>query len=539
MTAGNITTAGAVNAAGLITGGNITTAGAVTSATLSVSGTATVGNVSTVGFLSAQGNITSNANVITDFIVARTAGSLEIATTGTDTSINLKPQGTGSVDVNSKKITNLGTPTAAADAATKQYVDDVAQGLHVHASCNAATTTTLAVISGGTVTYDNGTAGVGATLTTTGTYTTIDGVTLTNGMRILVKNEAAPANNGIYVRTSSTVLTRATDFDTGAEIQGGDFTFVTGGTQYNSTGWVQIDEVTVVGTDPIEWLQFSGAGEYTAGAGLLLTGTVFSAQVANTQMEINGSNEIAIKAGAVLVTPNIGAATGTSLSVTGTVTAASFSGPLSNGSSNVFIPASGGNVNISVGGTPNVFVVTSTGANVTGALGVTGNVTAQNFIGNFIGNISGNITIPGSNTGVVFNDDGFANTSGAFTFNKSTNVVTVSSVLAVTANTKITGATVTTSSTNATIIATFPVANVTGVEYIVKGISTAGNAYSMATVQAVTNGTAVDYSVFGTLGLGSATFTDLSVVIDGSNIALQVNAASAASTDWTTQYRLI
>jgi hypothetical protein len=538
MTAGNITTAGAVNAAGLITGGNITTAGAVTSATLSVSGTATVGNVSTVGFLSAQGNITSNANVITDFIVARTAGSLEIATTGTDTSINLKPQGTGSVDVNSKKITNLATPTAPADAATKQYVDDVAQGLHVHASCNAATTTTLAVISGGTVTYNNGTDGVGATLTTTGTYTTIDGVTLTNGMRILVKNEVAPANNGIYVRTSSTVLTRATDFDTGAEIQGGDFTFVTGGTQYNSTGWVQVDEVTVVGTDPIEWLQFSGAGEYTAGQGLRLDGNQFNANVAPDQLEINGSNQIAIKAGAVLVTPNIGAATGTSLSVTGTVTAADFSGPLSNGSSNVFIPAAGGNVNISVGGTPNVFVVTSTGANVAGALGVTGNVTASNFIGNFIGNISGNITIPGANTAVVFNDGGFANTSSAFTFNKDSNVVTVSSVLAVTANTQITGATVTTSSTNAVTIATFPKAGITGVEYIVKGIA-AGTAYSMATVQAVTDGTAVDYSVFGTLGLGAATFTDLVVVVAGSNIELKVNAASSTSTVWTTQYRLI
>jgi hypothetical protein len=332
-------------------------------------------------------------------------------------------------------------------------------------------------------------------------------------------------------------LTRATDFDTGAEIQGGDFTFVTAGTQYNSTGWVQVDEVTTVGTDPIEWVQFSGAGTYTAGAGLLLTGTVFSAQVANTQMEINGSNEIAIKAGAVLVTPNIGAATGTSLSVTGNVTAANFFGPLSAGSSNVTV-LTNGNVNLTAGGNTSL-VVTSTGANIAGALGVTGNVTAQNFIGNVVGNISGNITIPGANTQVVFNDNGVANTSAAFTFNKTSNVVTVSSVLAVTANTKITGATVTTVGTNTTTIATFPVAGVTGVEYLVKGVSTAGNAYSMATVQAVTNGTAVEYSIFGTLALGSATFTDLAVAIDGSNIVLTVNAASAASTDWTTQYRLI
>lgn len=160
--------------------------------------------------------------------------------------------------------------------ATKQYVDEIAQGLHTHASCIAATTTTLASISSGTVTYSNGTSGVGATLTTTGSYTTIDGVTLSNGMRILVKDEATLANNGIYVRTSATVLTRATDFDSSAEIQGGDFTFVTSGTQYNSTGWVQIDNITTVGTDPVDWEQFSGAGTYLAGTGLTLTGNTFS-----------------------------------------------------------------------------------------------------------------------------------------------------------------------------------------------------------------------------------------------------------------------
>jgi hypothetical protein len=161
--------------------------------------------------------------------------------------------------------------------------------LHIHPSCNAATTTTLASISGGTVTYNNGTAGVGATLTTTGTYTTIDGVTLSDGMRILVKNEATQANNGIYVRTSATVLTRADDFNTAVEIAGGDFTFVTAGTQYNSTGWVQIDDVTTVGTDPIVWEQFSGAGTYQAGTGLTLTGTTFSVNASQTQVTAVGT----------------------------------------------------------------------------------------------------------------------------------------------------------------------------------------------------------------------------------------------------------
>ena len=174
-------------------------------------------------------------------------------------------------------VTVTQDPTAALDLATKQYVDAVAEGLHVHASCAAATTGTLASITGGTVTYNNGTAGVGATLTLSVALTVLDGYTLLNGDRVLVKNEATQANNGIYTwATGGTVLTRATDFDTAAEMASGDFTFVSNGTLYGSTGWVQTDPVTVVGTSPVTWIQFSGSGAYTAGTGLTLTGTQFS-----------------------------------------------------------------------------------------------------------------------------------------------------------------------------------------------------------------------------------------------------------------------
>jgi len=174
-------------------------------------------------------------------------------------------------------VTVTQDPTAALDLATKQYVDAVAEGLHVHAACAAATPGTLASITGGTVTYNNGTAGVGATLTLSVALTVLDGYTLLNGDRVLVKNEATQANNGIYTwATGGTVLTRATDFDTAAEMASGDFTFVSNGTLYASTGWVQTDPVTVVGTSPVTWVQFSGSGAYTAGTGLTLTGTQFS-----------------------------------------------------------------------------------------------------------------------------------------------------------------------------------------------------------------------------------------------------------------------
>jgi hypothetical protein len=174
-------------------------------------------------------------------------------------------------------LTLSADPSNNLHAATKQYVDNVAAGLHIHEAVQAATTGTLAVMSGGSVTYNNGTSGVGATLTLGTALSTIDGFSLTNGDRILVKNEANTAHNGIYTRTSSTVLTRATDSDSAAEMSGGDFTFVENGTLYNSTGWVVENEVNTVGTDAVLYAQFSGAGTFTANtaSGLDLVGNDF------------------------------------------------------------------------------------------------------------------------------------------------------------------------------------------------------------------------------------------------------------------------
>jgi hypothetical protein len=213
-------------------------------------------------------------------------------------------------------------PVSALQLATKQYVDAVAEGLHVHASCAAATPATLASITGGTVTYNNGTAGVGATLTLSNALSVLDGYTLLNGDRVLVKNEAAQANNGIYTwATGGTVLTRATDFDTAAEIASGDFTFVTYGTLYANTGWVQTNPVTTVGTDSIVWSQFTGAGTYTAGTGLTLAGTQFS--ITNTAVAagaygsatqvgtftVNAQGQLTA-ASNITVTPAVGSITG-------------------------------------------------------------------------------------------------------------------------------------------------------------------------------------------------------------------------------------
>jgi len=373
------------------------------------------------GTVTANGNIdganatilgqTTTGNLVTDTITAPT-GNLTISAVGTNEDIVLAPTGTGNVDVTNHRITSLATPTASTDAATKQYVDDIAQGLHVHAPCIVASTDTLATMSGGTVAYNNGTAGVGATLTISGsTITAIDGITLSSSDRILIKDESNQAHNGIYVYTSSTVLTRADDFDTPTEMAGGDFTFIQQGTLYNDTGWVMTDPVTTVGTDPINWVQFSGAGTFTAGPGLTLNGTEFSVNVDEITTTITGGN-VVVKSGAVFTTPNIGTATGTSLTVTGNVSANNLSiSNLANIDGNLTVSANiVASDNITANGT-----VFGNNANITNLLTVpTANITNVNVSTNIISNT---ITI---NTEALLNTANFSGnvifSSGLVTF---------------------------------------------------------------------------------------------------------------------------
>jgi ketosteroid isomerase-like protein len=139
------------------------------------------------------------------------------------------------------------------------------------------------------------------------------------GARVLVKDQTTTSQNGIYVLVDTDgdwSLVRASDHDTAAEVQAGDFVFVSGGDIYAATGWVQTETVTTLGTDPILWSQFSGAGTFLAGDGLTLTGSVFAVG-AGTGITVNTSDvavDTTVVARKALAT--IGDNTATSFNVT-------------------------------------------------------------------------------------------------------------------------------------------------------------------------------------------------------------------------------
>lgn len=172
-------------------------------------------------------------------------------------------------------LTLAGDPTQSLQAATKQYVDNLASGLNIKTSARAGTTGALAAA------YSNGTSGVGATLTAdpSAVLPTIGGVSLSVGDRVLVKDQGSAAENGVYVVTQTSspwTLTRATDFDASSEIEAGDAFFIGEGS-LQSTQWVMnTPGVITVGTTAIEFTQFGGPASLTAGAGISITGGIVS-----------------------------------------------------------------------------------------------------------------------------------------------------------------------------------------------------------------------------------------------------------------------
>jgi hypothetical protein len=475
VTGGNILTGGLISATGNITGGNIISGNAVIG-NINVSGNITVNSVTSNTFVSATGNVIGGNLNISGNIVD--SGALTIITGSGD--LNLSPA--GNIVLGNRYVNGVRYPIQDQDAASKIYVDNlVSTAISYHEAVVAATTANLATTTGGTITYaqPNGAAnGIGATLTTTGSFNLIDTANVQSAnTRILVKDEANAAHNGVYVWSNATVITRAATENTAGlgnvdALGLNDYFYTTSGNVNKGTAFI-VDApsgLITFGTSNIQFAVFSQSQVYSANtsAGLNLAGTIFSAKVDNITTAFDIGGNISVKASANLTTPNIGAATGTSLSVTGAVNA----GTTISAAGNI----TGGNV--LTGG-----LISATGAVTSGGFTTTGNVTGGNILSsgsgsftgnvtaaNFFGNISGNIDAAGANTQVQFNDTGdILGASAGFTFNKVGNILT--------ANGNINGANL---FTGGSVSAT---ANITGGNVLTGGlISATGTITSAANV---------------------------------------------------------
>jgi len=517
--------------------------------------------------------------------------------------------------------------------------------------------------------------GVGATLTNSGANAAlvIDGITVANNDRVLIYAESTAAYNGVYDVTDSGnasaawVLTRSSDMNkyipaSSSGMGKGDYLFIEEGASGAGESYVLTapDGEIIIGTSNVEFTQFSSAGSYTAGAGIDISGTTISANVDGVTTAIVGGN-IAVKTSAQFTTPNIGVASGTSLTVTGNVSAnnlsisniANIDGNLTVGANiiasdditaNANIFANNANITTllevptanvtNVNATSNIIANTLTinldasmnTANFSGNVVFSGDlVTIDNDLSGNTGNFSGNVGVlglltdnlyyangqpwdlqeaAGSNTQVQFNSNNDFGASANFTFDTATDNLTVTGNVVVAtgafygdgggisnvvganvtgqvANSAVAGtvytnaqpnitslgtltsvdvsgtanidtgvsiganqistiqaATVNTVSTSQTAIATFAVSGVSGIEFLVKGRDASGGNTSVATVLAVTDGSNVDYSVYGSAYLVGATGA-LAVGINGSNVELLVTPSSGNSTQWITQYRFI
>jgi len=197
----------------------------------------------------------------------------------------------GAISANSQKITNLATPTADGDAASKSYVDGVSQGLDVKDSCVAATTGNITISTA----LNNG--------------DTLDGVSLSTNDRVLVKDQSTASENGIYIVGSSPA--RADDLAAGADAAG-MFTFVEQGTVNADNGFVCTSNKgsAVVGTNNLAFAQFSGAGQITAGDGLDKSANTLSVDLKSNGGLVIESTEIAVDLSASSITGTLAVSDG-------------------------------------------------------------------------------------------------------------------------------------------------------------------------------------------------------------------------------------
>lgn len=255
-TIGGSITGNAATATALATARNLSLTGDATATLSSFDGSANVSAALTLA------TVNSNVGTFTKF----TVNAKGLVTAASQASRSDLSAPTGDISNGGFRITNLAEPSASTDAATKNYVDSVAQGLDVKASVVAATTANI----------------------TLSAPQTIDGISVIAGDRVLVKNQTTASANGIYVVAAGS-WTRAADADSWAELVSA-FVFVERGTVNADSGYVcTVDAGGTLNSTNVTFAQFSGAGTYVAGNGLSLTGNSFSVTGTSNRISVSGS----------------------------------------------------------------------------------------------------------------------------------------------------------------------------------------------------------------------------------------------------------
>lgn len=424
------------------------------------------------------------------------------------TKVDLTRQATnsGSVSLNSQKITNLLDPTSAQDAATKAYVDAASVGIDWKPSVRVATTAAGTLASS----FANG--------------QTVDGVTLATGDRILIKDQSSGAENGIYVVAASGAPTRSSDADTSAEVTAGFAVFVEEGTTNADSGWVLTNNGAItLGSTALTFVQFTGLGQITAGNGLTKTGNQLDVQVDASTIEINADTLRVKDAGITLAKlANLAAnsvianSTGSSATPTavGMVTAATAS----------TVPIRDSSANIKFNNTVNNLATTATAAGTT-TLTVSSAETQQ-----FTGSSTQTVVLPDATTLSVGHSFTITNRStGAVTVNANggglIQTMAAGSQLTVTAVTVGTTAGTWDAAYSVTAAGTVTSVSVTSANGFAGSVATATTTPAITistTVTGITkgNGTSLSAAVAGTDYLAPSNFVDKETPtgsINGSN----------------------